>query len=465
MKSYKGQKRRNRIRGHWFFAFVLGVFFWQSPSLAQQTDDNQSDWTPERATTLIVPSNPGGGWDQTARFLQRAILDQDLLPVSLEVINRGGGGGTIALAELIEQFEGDADKLMVTGFGMVGSSLMHGSSYSLDQVTPIARLTGEFQVVAVAQNSPYQTIGDLLEAFQTDPSSISWAGGSAGGSDQIFIVQVAEALGVSPSEVNYVAFTGGGEANAALMGEQVTAAITGYGEISGIAESGRVRVLAVSSPTRIVDENLPTFVESGVNVTFQNWRGIVAPPGITPDQQTYFIDIVTRARASDVWQETLSRNNWQDSFLVGHEFADFLKTNRERTAETLESMGVGKSSDTSAIGPQFFPKVVLLGLLSSGGIFVFPILRARITAGPRSPVDKRQKSGPTWSAFLLVCSIALGYVVALAFVGFAIATPLYILGVSQMIQRKNIVRDIAIAIGMTGFIYLVFEFLLNVNVP
>ena len=241
----------------WVSALLASVLTGVFAANAQSPEENVSVWTPERSTTIIVPSNPGGGWDQTARFLQRAIIEEDLLPVSLDVINRGGGGGTIALAEVVEQYEGDADKLMVTGFGMVGSSLMHESDYSLDQVTPIARLTGEFQVIAVAQNSPYQTIHELLTEFERDPQSISWAGGSAGGSDQIFIVQVAEALGIPPSDVNYVAFTGGGEANAALMGEQVTAAITGFGEISSIAESGRVRLLAVSSPTRIVDENLP----------------------------------------------------------------------------------------------------------------------------------------------------------------------------------------------------------------
>ena len=440
----------------WFATLTL--------SYAQSTISD-AEWVPDRPTTLIVPSNPGGGWDQTARFLQRAIIQEDLLPVSLEVVNRGGGGGTIALAEVVEQFEGDAENLMVTGFGMVGSALMHQSKYSLDQVTPIARLTGEFQVIAVAQNSPYQTIEDLLADFQTDPRSISWAGGSAGGSDQIFIVQVAQALGISPSDVNYVAFTGGGEANAALMGEQVTAAITGYGEISSIAESGRVRLLAVSSPTRVVNDDLPTFVESGVDVTFQNWRGVVAPPGLSDAQQAYFIDVVTRARASSVWQDTLTRNNWQDSFLVGDEFASFMMSNRERTAQTLTAMGVGKSSDASAIGPQFFPRIVFLGLLVSGILIVAPTLRSRLAGEASERLDKGQDDGPNWRSFAIIAALALSYIVALGLVGFIIATPLYIFGVSQMIERGNYFRDGFVAVSMTGAIYVIFERLLSVNVP
>lgn len=430
-----------------------------------QSSDSEVEWVPDRPTTLIVPSNPGGGWDQTARFLQRAIIEEDLMPVSLDVVNRGGGGGTIALAEVVEQYEGDAEKLMVTGFGMVGSALMHESKYSLNQVTPIARLTGEFQVIAVAQNSPYQTIGELMVEFERDPKSISWAGGSAGGSDQIFIVQVAQALGIAPENVNYVAFTGGGEANAALMGEQVTAAITGYGEISSIADSGRVRLLAVSSPTRLVNEELPTFVESGVDVTFQNWRGIVAPPGLSPAQQAYFIDVVTRARASTIWQETLARNNWQDSFLVGDEFASFMVSNRERTAQTLEAMGVGKSSDASAIGPQFFPRIVLLGLIVSGLLIVAPSLRQRFAGEGIQSDETASSDGPSWVAFAIIAALALTYVFALGLVGFVIATPLYIFGISQMIQRGNYLRDAIIALGMTGAIYFIFERLLSVNVP
>lgn len=450
----------------WPALILLASFFAGAIAAnAQPQNDIAPTWQPDRPTTIIVPSNPGGGWDQTARFLQRAIIEEDLLPVSLEVINRGGGGGTIALAEVVEQFEGDADKLMVTGFGMVGSALMHGSDYSLEQVTPIARLTGEFQVIAVAQNSPYQTIEELLSAFQRDPRSISWAGGSAGGSDQIFIVQVAETLGISPSDVNYVAFTGGGEANAALMGEQVTAAITGFGEISGIAESGRVRLLAVSSPTRIVDDALPTFIESGVDVTFQNWRGIVAPPGLTKAQQDYYVDVVTRARASTIWQETLARNNWQDSFLVGAEFSSFLTSNRERTAQTLTAMGVGSSSDSSAIGPQFFPRIVLIGLIVSGLLIAAPTLRTRLAGAVGGVDDDQREDGPAWSAFAIIAGFALTYVFALAFVGFVVATPIYIFGVSQMIQRGSYVRDGIIAVTMTGTIYLIFEHLLNVTVP
>lgn len=427
-------------------------------------EDSSSGWKPVKPITIIVPSNPGGGWDQTARFMQRAIQEENLVPVSIEVVNRGGAGGTIALAELVERYKGDPYKLMVTGFGMVGSALMHESDYSLPITTPLARLTGEYQVIAVPNDSPYQTLDELMDAFKATPESISWAGGSAGGSDQIFIVQVAEALGIPAENVNYVAFTGGGEANAALMGNQVTAGITGYGEISGIVESGRVRLLAVSSKTRIVNPELPTFIEKGVNVTFQNWRGFVAPPGITPKQKAFYTNVFSKAAKSELWQKTLEANQWQDSYMVDPEFSSFLVSNKDVTAKTLASMGLGKSSEISAIGPFFFPKIIGVGLLLSGLFFLVPALRQR-AAGTVAANDIILNDGPEWKAFAITAGLFLIYILALRFLGFIIATPLFIVATSWVIGSRKLVRDIIVALILTGAIYLIFENLLKVQVP
>lgn len=447
---------------------TIGLFLSvQSQSFAD--DDVLSGWKPVKPITIIVPSNPGGGWDQTARFMQRAIQEENLLPVSIEVVNRGGAGGTIALAELVERYKGDPYKLMVTGFGMVGSALMHESDYSLLVTTPISRLTGEYQVIAVPTESPYKNLEDLMAAFKADPKSISWAGGSAGGSDQIFIVQVAESLGISPDNVNYVAYTGGGEANAALMGNQVTAGITGYGEISGIVESGRVRLLAVSSETRIVNPDLPTFIEKGINVTFQNWRGFVAPPGLTPKQKAYYTHVFSKAAQSEIWKKALDANQWQNSFMVDPEFKTFLVNNKQTTAKTLASMGLGKSSEISAIGPYFFPKIIGLGLLLSGLFFAVPAFRLRAELATAADTTASNSvgphKGPSWRAFAMTAGLFLVYIFALHFIGFLIATPLFIVAISWVIGSRKLMRDIIVALILTGAIYLIFENLLQVQVP
>ena len=433
-----------------------------SPSLSGAVE---LKWKPVKPITLLVPSNPGGGWDQTGRFMQRAISEHNLSPVSIEVVNRGGAGGTIALAELVEAYNGDSHRLMITGFGMVGSALMHGSEYSLSSVTPIARLTGEFQVIAVSADSPYQTLELLMDVFKKTPESISWAGGSAGGSDQIFIVQVAEALGIPSEKVNYVAFTGGGEANAALMGNQVTAGITGFGEIKSIVESGRVKLLAVSSDSRIVDAELPTFKEKGIDVTFQNWRGIVAPPGITPAQKSYYQGLFVEAQKSELWQQTLRRNEWQDSFMIDPEFKAFLDANKSKTQVTLASMGIGKSQDISAIGPYFFPKLIGLGLLLASLGIVIPAFNSRKFTKNASSAEAQANAQHLWKGFGLTALIFIIYIVALSQIGFLISTPIFIVAMAYVIGSRQLVRDIIFAIIMTGAIYVIFEKLLQVSVP
>ncbi len=157
-------------------AFALQQSIVQASDIAQASDGDVSSWQPQKPITFIVPSNPGGGWDQTARFLQRSIIVEELSPVSFEVVNRGGAGGTISLAELVDRYEGDSHKLMMSGFGMVGSILMHDSKHDLSSTTPIARLTSEFQAIGVPANSPFQTLDDLIAAFKADPSSFAWGG-------------------------------------------------------------------------------------------------------------------------------------------------------------------------------------------------------------------------------------------------------------------------------------------------
>lgn len=438
-------------------------------ALASEPSRDAQSWTPDKPITLIVPSNPGGGWDQTGRFMQRAIIEDKLLPVSLDIINRGGAGGTIALAELIETYEADPFKLMITGFGMVGSALMHDSNYSLSSVTPIVRLTGEYQVIAVSKDSPYQSLDSLMQAFKANPESISWAGGSAGGSDQIFIVQVAEALGIPSEKVNYVAFTGGGEANAALMGNQVTAGITGYGEIKSIVESGRINLLAVSSNKRIVDPYLPTFIEKGINVTFQNWRGIVAPPGISADQKSYYQTLFTQAKDSEFWQNTLKRNDWQDSYMIDPQFADFLLENKTVTQKTLASMGIGKSQDISAIGPYFFPKIIAIGIFFCSLAILIPAIRTDRTPAADTPsvinTETQAETRLIWMKFTFTAAIFLGYIFGLTLIGFLVATPVFIFSISYIIGSRKYLRDIVIALLLTGAIYAIFEHLLKVNVP
>lgn len=295
---------------------------------------------PRGPLTLLAPANPGGGWDQTARQIQQVWTESGILGVPVEVVNRGGAGGTIGLADLVTRQRGDPHTVMVFGQVMLGSIRTNRSPVSIDDAVPLARLLDEYEVVAVPAGSPHQTLADLLEDFRAEPERVSWAGGSAGGIDHMLAGLLALAAGVDPTRVNYVAHSGGGEAAVAVMGGHVTAGISGFGEWKAHAEGGRMRVLAVSSAERIPGSDVPTIRESGLDVVIANWRGVLAPPGIDDESRAWLIEALARMRASGAWRDILRRNDWEDSFLAGADFERFLEEETAAADEILRSIGL-----------------------------------------------------------------------------------------------------------------------------
>ena len=295
---------------------------------------------PQGAVTLLAPANPGGGWDQTARQIQQVWTEAGILGVPVEVINRGGAGGTIGLADFVTRHRGNPRTLMVFGQVMLGAIRTNRTPLSIDDTVPLARLLDEYEVIAVPADSPHETLADLLRDFRADPERVSWAGGSAGGIDHMLAGLLALAAGVDPTRVNYVAHSGGGEAAVLVMGGHVTAGISGFGEWKAHAEGGRMRVLAVSSPERIAGSDVPTIRESGLDVVIVNWRGILAPPDTDDETRAWLIEALARLRASEAWQDILRRNDWEDSFLAGDDFERFLEQETAIADEILRSIGL-----------------------------------------------------------------------------------------------------------------------------
>jgi len=311
------------------FVLVLGLI---APALAQGAVPN--------SLRIMAPASPGGGWDQTARYAQMVFRDARIIPGTVEVFNVPGAGGTIGLARLVSTERGAGDLVMITGLVMVGAIITNQSAVSLAQTTPIARLTAEYEVIAVPANSPFRTLDDLLKAFKENPRAISWAGGSAGGVDHILVGLLAKEVGVAPSDVNYIPFSGGGEALAAMLGGHVSAGVTGYGEWAAQIEAGNLRALAITSAQRVPGINIPTLIEQGVNIELANWRGVVAPPGITAQQRQALINAFDRLHASPQWQQVLVDNNWSDFYLSGDAFAAFVEQENARVTAVLKEIGL-----------------------------------------------------------------------------------------------------------------------------
>lgn len=293
------------------------------------------------ALKLLVPANPGGGWDQTGRALERALRAEHLVAGAVQITNKGGAGGTIGLAEFAKS-RGEGGSLMVMGLVMVGAILTNKSPLTLEAVTPIARLTSEYLVLAVPASSRMRTLKDFTEALRKDPGAVPIAGGSRGGSDHILAALIAEAVGAPAARVNYVAYAGGGEAVASLLGAQVAAGISGYGEFQSHIESGKLRALALSAPARLAGINVPTLREQGVNLEFGNWRGVVAPAGLGAADRKLLLDTVERLARSASWKAELRKHNWDDAYLGGEAYAAFIKAENERIAGVLKGVGLVK---------------------------------------------------------------------------------------------------------------------------
>lgn len=288
---------------------------------------------------MMIPANPGGGWDQTGRNLAAAMQSAKLVS-SVQFDNKGGAAGAIGLAQFVNSAKGDPHAVMIGGMVMVGGTYLQKSPVTLAQVTPIARLTSEWEIIVVPANSPHKTMADLVKAFKADPGKVSWGGGSAGGTDHILAGLIAQAAGVEAKRVNYVAFKGGGEAVAAIIGGHVTVGVSGIGEFAEHVKSGKMRALAVSAPSKT--EGVPSLKEQGIDVVLGNWRGIFAAPGITPAQRDALVKLVQDATNTPAWKGTLEKMGWSGEFLAGDAFKTFLEQDTKRIAGIIDSLGIRK---------------------------------------------------------------------------------------------------------------------------
>ncbi|MFT2719532.1 Bug family tripartite tricarboxylate transporter substrate binding protein [Deinococcus sp. A31D244] len=288
---------------------------------------------------VMAPASPGGGWDQTSRAIQTVMQDEGIAK-PVQVFNVPGAGGTIGLAQLYNS-KGDGNLLMTMGLVMVGAIQTNSSKVDLSRVTPIARLTGEYEVIVVPASSPYKTLGDLATAWKAN-NALAFAGGSAGGTDHMLVGLFAKAAGVDTKKMNYVPFSGGGETLAAVLGNQVAAGVAGYGEFEAQIKAGKLRALGISAPKAQAGIPVPTMKSQGFNVDLANWRGIVAPPGISGSQKATLVSAMDKLHTSKAWKDTLKTRNWTDLYMSGSKFDVFLKLEAVRTREILKDIGLVK---------------------------------------------------------------------------------------------------------------------------
>jgi putative tricarboxylic transport membrane protein len=288
---------------------------------------------------ILVGTAPGGGFDLTARTAAKAMEDAKLAR-NVEVQNLPGAGNTIALQRLVNE-KGNGKVMQQMGLGLVGGVYTNKSKATLDQTTPVARLTQEPEIVVVKKDSPYQTFDQLLSAWKADPGKVSVGGGSSpGGPDHLAPMLIAKAAGIDPKQVNFVSYDGGGELLAAVLSGQVKFGVTGPGETKDQIDAGQIRALAVTSAEPAEGLDVKTLKEQGIDLEFTNWRGWVAPPDLSQEDKQALIDLATKMHDSQQWKDALVKNGWTDAFMVGDEYGAFLKSEDQRVADVLNQLGL-----------------------------------------------------------------------------------------------------------------------------
>jgi putative tricarboxylic transport membrane protein len=407
---------------------------------------------------LIAPAAPGGGWDQTARALQQVFEAEGLVRVT-EVQNVPGAAGTIGLAQFADTQRASGRALLVSGLVMLGATLWNASPVSLDQATPIARLTGEYEVVAVPATSPYRELRDLVDALRRHPEGISWGGGSAGGTDHILAGLIAEAARVDPRRVNYIAFSGGGEAVAAVLGSNVTAGVSGYSEFAPHVESGRLRVLAISARSRVPGIDAPTLQEQGLSVELVNWRAVVGPPGMSDDDKARLTDVVARAARSARWQRILADRGWADAYLDGDAFARYLTSERLRLEPVVARLRGPSATAPVAAGQHIFPVAVFTG--AAGVMAMLLVQWRRGSAGGRAADDHPPANRRAIAR--MVAGLVL-FVVLLEPLGFIVAAAALFICAASAFGAPSI-RAGVVGVVLCAIVYLAFTRGLDLTLP
>lgn len=291
--------------------------------------------------TIMAPAAPGGGWDQTARTIQSTLQSEGLVD-NIQVENVAGAGGTIGLQQFVNRSTGDPNATIVGGYVMVGAIIANNAPVTLEDVTPLARLTGEYVVVVAPADSEIETAEDLAEALREDPGAVTWAGGSAGGVDHVTAGRFAQEAGVDPAQINYIPYSGGGEALAAILGGQVTVGVSGYSEFAGQIEAGELKVIGITAPEPQPYTDAPTFAEQGFDLDIQNWRMIAGAPEISEEEKAALLETIGAMAESDTWNEELESRGWVNTYLAGDEFAAYLDEQRQETEAILQELGIGQ---------------------------------------------------------------------------------------------------------------------------
>jgi putative tricarboxylic transport membrane protein len=302
---------------------------------------------PEKTITIVAPSGAGGGWDLTARSISKTMNATKIVEEPIIVENKPGGGGAVYMAEFAtKEMKNDYVLMVKSPPILINNNKAEGNSpYGYKDTKPLAQLTRDYGAIVVKADSQFKTLTDVLDSIKADPSKITLAGGSAPGSmDHLVGILPAYKYGIDPKAVKYVSYDGGGEAVAALLGNNADVIATDASTISEFVKSGDVRVLAVSSSERLegVLSEVPTFKEEGLDTEFTIWRGLFGPKDMSDEAYDYWTSKLDKLVETDEWKTELERNGWQSEYRNAEDFTTYLEDQDKVIVELLTALDMQK---------------------------------------------------------------------------------------------------------------------------
>ncbi len=330
--------RDTRYAGLCLFLVVVFVAAFAAYGCATSEGTGGGGEYPSGAVRLVAPAEPGSGWDLTARTVAEVLEKEKLIDHPLPVENRVGATGAVWLSQMVNDYAGEDDVVAVTSTPIMSNYLRGDSDYQYTDVTMIARFITEYYMVAVAANSEYQNLEDLLNAVAETPGEVPVG---AAGDDRLPFALLVQAAGGDPQEINFVAYEGGGEQTTALLNGDIAAATAGVSEFRGQIEAGDLRGLTVLKDERLEPplDDIPTAPEEGYDVTLDNWRGLYGPPDMPEEAVTYWADTLEEMVGTEDWKQAAEKNQWDTTYMRGEEMRAYLQKTNAEVKDAMEATG------------------------------------------------------------------------------------------------------------------------------
>jgi len=298
---------------------------------------------PEKPVEMVVAGSAGGGLDTVGRAIDTALRETKLFPENFVIKNVGGAGGNVARSQ-VNLKKGDGHVLYVESNRIYVNRIVGTTKLTHRDVTPVARLITEYIAWVVRADSPYKTPKDVFDKLKQDTDSVVFGVGTVPSNDQMNILRPVMAAGIDPKKIKVVAFKSGGDLMIQLLGGHVPVISTGLSEAMEQVKAGKVRVIAVSAPNPLPGElaQVPTWRSMGIDVAILHWRGVFAPPGISPDVLAYWNKTFGQMVKTDAWKKQLALYGWFDAYADSDTFTKDLNTEEKTYSEILTELGMAK---------------------------------------------------------------------------------------------------------------------------